>query len=81
MDMVKVGDYEVSALSVGEGLDLLALITEDPAAFQKQLVLRSVRKDGASIVGVPFAKIIPVLPELMKTAMRLNGFDSTPPEV
>jgi hypothetical protein len=81
MELVKVGDYEVSALSVGDGLDLLSLITEDPAAFQKQLLLRSVRKDGQSIVDIPFAKIIPVLPELMKTAMRLNGFDSASPEV
>jgi hypothetical protein len=76
-----VGEYEVSALNVGDGLDLLALITENPAAFQKELLLRSVTKGGVSVRDVPFAKMVPVLPELLKTAMRLNGFDTATEQV
>jgi hypothetical protein len=76
-----VGEYEVLALSVGDGLDLLTLVTEDPAAFQKALILRSVRKGGVSIEGEPFAKMVPVLPELLKAAMRLNGFTAAEQQV
>lgn len=81
MEKEVVGEYEVSALNVGDGLDLLALITEDPSAFQKELLLRAVTKDGVSVRDVPFAKMVPVLPELLKTAMRLNGFDTATKQV
>jgi hypothetical protein len=76
-----VGEYEVVALSVGDGLDLLSMITEDPAGFQKELVLRCVRKKGESIAKEPFSKMVPVLPELLKAAMRLNGFSTAEPQV
>lgn len=71
---VQVGAFEVRALTVGEGLDLLPMVSSDPAKFQKELLLRAVRKGGAPIGDGDFAEVVPHLADLIKAAMVLNGF-------
>jgi len=81
MKQIEVGPFTVHALTAGEGFDLLPLVgSNDGAAFQKALLLKSVKKDGASVESISFAEIIPHMGKLMEVAMDLNGFRGEPTE-
>lgn len=72
---MQVGEYEVRELTVNEGLDLLTYLNdENQFTFQKELILRAVSRNGAPIREENFASVMPVLGELISTAMKLNGF-------
>lgn len=76
MNEQMVGPYTVSDVGVDTGLDLLGLLATDTAAFQKQLLLAAVKKDGKPIKAGAFGELVPHLAELISTAMEVNGFKS-----
>jgi hypothetical protein len=77
MEEIKVGPFTVRGLTVGEGLPLLALAQkEDKGDFQNALLMATVSKDGKSIAGESFGELIPLLGEIIKASMMLNGFAS-----
>ena len=73
-----VGPFEIKALNVDEGLDLMTLSTEgNTNAFQKELIFRTVYKDGNPIQrDADFAELVPYFAEIVKAALTLNGFGS-----
>lgn len=70
----QVGPFVVKTLTVDEGLDLMLLIGNDDQAFNKQLLLRTVSRDGNPINNESFSEIVPLLADLINAAMELNGF-------
>jgi hypothetical protein len=71
-----VGPYTVSDVGVDIGLDLMGLLATDAPAFQKQLLLASVKKDGKPIKSGSFGELVPHLAELISVSMEVNGFKS-----
>jgi hypothetical protein len=71
--MIKIDDYEVHPVSVGDMLPILGLATSDSTTFQLKLVAASVTKGGIKmdeeeIKKIPFTvymkKLIPAVIEL-----------------
>lgn len=70
---MKIENYEVNPVSVGDMLPILDLANTDPTAFQMKLVAASITKDGmklteAEIKAIPFGlymkKLIPAVVEM-----------------
>jgi hypothetical protein len=76
METIQVGSYVVTGLTVGQGFNLLPLLSENPAEFQKQLVLQTVSLNGQPITNESMAQIVPYLGDLIKASMKVNGLDS-----
>lgn len=70
----EVGPFVVKTLTVDEGLDLMVLVGQDDQAFNKQLLLRTVSREGKPINGESFSEVVPHLAGLINAAMELNGF-------
>lgn len=73
METKQIGPFTVSALTVGQGFNLLPLLSENPSAFQRELILQTVTRDGQPISGDAMKSLIPHLAELVNAAMVLNG--------
>jgi hypothetical protein len=73
MDTKQVGPFVVRAVTIGEGFDLLPLLSDNPTEFQKQLILKTVTRDGQSITSDSMKSLIPHLADLVTAAMVLNG--------
>ncbi len=76
METINIGPYTVTGLTVGQGFNLLPLLSENPAEFQKQLVLQTVSLNGQPITNESMAQLIPYLGDLIKASMKVNGLDS-----
>lgn len=75
MKIKQVGPFTVHALTVGEGLPLLALAQkEDKTEFQNALLLATVKRDGQPVDGDSFGDFLPHLGPIIQAAMDLNGF-------
>ena len=82
METEVIGPFTVKALTVGEGLALLD-VADDTVLFRETLLRLAVSKtvpDGVEgdtplpFTDLDFGNNFRLLPQLMKAAMRLNGF-------
>ena len=69
-----VGPFTIHKLNVREGLRLVSLAADKDGAFQTELLLACVKRDGADVAESDFADFMPHLKELVEAAMALNGF-------
>ncbi len=74
-----VGPYQVKALTVREGLKLMASASKVDGGnstddLQTELILACVSKDGQPVGDGDFGEMVPHLAELVTTAVELNGF-------
>ena len=74
MNSKEIGPFAVRELTVGEGLPLLKIMTEDTNKFQNELVLACTTKDGKPVKELPFSELIPHMGDIIVEAMRINGF-------
>lgn len=78
METRQVGEYEVRALNVEEGMSLIGLTGDDQGSrFQTELILKTVTRNGQPIGQDEFGKLVPHLADVIKAAMELNGFSPT----
>jgi hypothetical protein len=72
---MKIDDYEVTAVSVGEMLPIIGLASTDSGLFQLKLVALSVTKNGVKLSeeevrALPFGLY---MKKLMPAVVELNG--------
>jgi hypothetical protein len=72
---MKIDDYEVKAVSVGDMLPIIGLANTDSALFQLKLVALSVTKNGVKLTeeevrALPFGLY---MKKLMPAVIELNG--------
>lgn len=72
---MKIEDYEVNSVSVGDMLPILPLATTNSAEFQVKLVAASVTRNGAKLTeqdvkSIPFSFY---MKRLIPAVIELNG--------
>jgi len=78
MKFEKVGEFEVHALTVEQGLDLLNVANNESAeVLQKEIIMKCVTKNNQPIGGTDFRSLMPLMKQITQTAFRLNGFISS----